>query len=294
MDRNQRIRIALQKNGRLSEDSFDLLERSGITIRKQSQQLFRHSPNFPLDALFVRDDDIPNLVASGQCDYGIVGTNVLDELAFEKENNFSSIEKIQALDFGACKLVLAVPENFSKDNLNNLRIATSYPNLLKQYLEKNNINAEIIVLQGSVEIAPRLGIADAICDLVATGTTLEANHLKLFSIVYQSQAYLIKNASTITAQKQFVAESFEKRIESVLHAKESKYIMLHAERNNLTDIVALLPGAEHPTILPLEGSTEKIAIHAVCRETIFWETLEQLKKVGASSILVLPIEKMMR
>lgn len=291
MDRNQRIRIALQKSGRLSEDSFDLLERAGITIRKQSQQLFRHSPNFALDVLLVRDDDIPNLVASGQCDYGIVGSNVLDELCLEQD---LTIERIQALDFGSCKLVLAVPEHFSADHLNHLRIATSYPNLLKKFLDQNQIKAEIIVLQGSVEIAPRLGIADAICDLVATGTTLEANHLKLFTTIYQSQAYLIKNPTIITVKKQFIAESFEKRIQSVLQARESKYIMLHAERKNLASIVALLPGAEHPTILSLEGSNEKIAIHAVCRETIFWETLEQLKQVGASSILVLPIEKMMR
>lgn len=298
MTESNRIRIAIQKSGRLSEESFSLLSRCGIKIRNRKEQLFCHSENFPLDILLVRDDDIPNLVMDGVCDYGIVGTNVLEEKSLHRDNQGSNKNfiKVRDLDFGACRLALAVPEKIEYKNLQCLqgkRIATSYPYLLNSFLQQQKIKAEVIVLSGAVEIAPRLGVADAICDLVSTGTTLEANNLRDVETVFSSRAVLIKTSQSFTAAKQLTAESFERRLSGVMQANESKYIMLHAPRVNLPEIVKLLPGSEHPTILPLQGEDEKVAVHAVCRESVFWETMEKLKLAGASSILVLPVEKMM-
>lgn len=294
----ERIRIALQKSGRLSEDSFNLLTRCGIKVRHRKDQLFCHSENFPLDLLLVRDDDIPNLVMDGICDFGIVGTNVLHEKSLHRTNNGheKNFEKIRDLDFGTCRLSIAVPENFTFENLQSLvgkRIATTYPHILQDYLKKKNVGAEITLLTGAVEIAPRLGIADAICDLVSTGTTLEANNLREVECVFESRAVLIKTLLPIAEKRKTAAESFQRRLNGVLQASESKYIMLHAARSNLDDIVKLLPGSERPTIMPLQGDQGKVAVHAVCRESIFWETMEQLKAAGASSILVLPVEKML-
>lgn len=293
-----RIRIALQKSGRLSEDSFNLLTRCGIKVRNRKDQLFCHSENFPIDLLLVRDDDIPNLVMDGICDFGIVGTNVLQEKSLHRSNNGDdkSFEKIRDLDFGTCRLSIAVPENFIYENLQSLkdkRIATTYPYILRDFLKKHQVTAEIVLLTGAVEVAPRLGIADAICDLVSTGTTLDANNLREVERVFESRAILIKTLQPIANERIAAAESFERRLNGVLHASESKYIMLHAPKVALNEIVKLLPGSEHPTIVSLQGDNEKVALHAVCRESIFWETMEQLKAAGASSILVLPVEKML-
>lgn len=293
-----RIRIALQKSGRLSEDSFNLLTRCGIKVRNRKDQLFCHSENFPLDLLLVRDDDIPNLVMDGICDFGIVGTNVLKEKSLHRTDNGDdrSYEKIRDLDFGSCRLAIAVPVNFPYENLQSLagkKIATTYPYLLKDFLKQQRVNAEITLLTGAVEIAPRLGIADAICDLVSTGTTLEANNLREVERVFESRAILIKTLQPLLPERLSAAESFQRRLNGVLQASESKYIMLHAPRSALQQIVELLPGSERPTIMPLQGENEKVAMHAVCRESIFWETMEKLKAAGASSILVLPVEKML-
>lgn len=295
---NQRIRIALQKSGRLSDESWSLLTRCGIKVRNRKEQLFCHSENFPLDVLLVRDDDIPHLVMDGVCDFGIVGTNVLEEKGLHRENSglHRKIEKVRELDFGTCRLSIAVPQTFPYENVTSLigkRIATTYPLLLADFLQRQNIKAEIITLMGAVEIAPRLGIADAICDLVATGVTLEANNLREVEEVFRSKALLIKSSHALEPEKQSAAELFQCRLNGVLAANESKYIMLHAPRNALKEIVSLLPGVENPTIMQLQGDENKVAIHAVCRESVFWETMEALKAAGASSILVLPVEKML-
>ena len=298
MPAKDRLRIALQKSGRLSGDSFELLARCGIKIKPPKDKLFVHSENYPIDVLLVRDDDIPGLVMDGVCDYGIVGTNVLEESALERDRNGldAGYAVEQTLDFGACRLALAVPEDMpysrAKD-LQGLRIATSYPNLLRRYLAEQGVSAQVVTLTGSVEIAPRMEIADVICDLVSTGATLEANNLRAVETIYRSKAVLIRNVAELAPEKLHAAEILLRRIDGVLKANESKYIMLHAPKSALPDIARLIPGAENPTLLPLAGQDDKVALHAVCQEAIFWETMEKLKALGASSILVLPIEKMM-
>lgn len=293
-----RLRIALQKSGRLSGDSFELLGRCGVRIKPPKDKLFVHSENYPVDVLLVRDDDIPGLVMDGVCDYGIVGTNVLEEAALERRRNGQGAryELMQTLDFGGCRLALAVPEEMAYariQDLEGLRIATSYPNLLKRYLAEQGVNAEVVTLTGSVEIAPRMGIADVICDLVSTGATLEANKLRPVETIFRSRAVLIRSSRPLPEEKRHAEEILLRRIDGVLKANECKYIMLHAPKAALADITRLIPGAENPTLLPLAGQDDKIALHAVCQEAIFWETMEKLKALGASSILVLPIEKMM-
>lgn len=294
----QRLRLALQKTGRLSEDSFELLARSGIKVRRHRDQLFCHSENFPIDILLVRDDDIPSLIIEHVCDFGIVGMNVLQEAALGKNaSDYTDlVVPIQNLNFGYCRLAIAIQNDHAYQDVQSLQgksIATTYPHLLQKFLKEKQIQAKIIELTGSIEIAPRLGIADLICDLVSTGGTLAANHLKEVETILHSQALLIQSQKILPPALQVVADLFIRRIQGVLHASESKYIMLHAPKDQLAHIVALLPGVEHPTIMTLEGDPTKVGIHAVCRESVFWETLEQLKDAGASSILVMPVEKMM-
>ncbi|HUG11139.1 MAG TPA: ATP phosphoribosyltransferase [Opitutaceae bacterium] len=293
-----RLRIALQKSGRLASDSLELLARCGVRIKSPKERLMLHAENFALDVLFVRDDDIPQLVMDGVCDLGLVGTNVLEETALERANNGEStgytVER--TLSFGRCRLCLAIPEERTFGgvaDLNGLRIATTYPRLLRRYLDSSGISADIVTLTGSVEIAPRLGLADAICDLVSTGSTLDANRLKTVETIFKSQAALIRSKGKLSDKQQHALDILMRRIEGVLKADETKYIMLHAPKDRLEEIKRLLPGAENPTILPLAGDDTKVALHAVCSEDVFWETMESLKKCGASSILVLPIEKMM-
>lgn len=293
-----RLRLALQKSGRLSTDSLDLLKSCGIRIKAPKEKLLLHSENFPVDILFVRDDDIPQLVMDGVCDLGIVGTNVLEEAALERHNNgaVSGYVVERPLDFGGCRLALAIPEERpfnGLQDLQGLRIATSYPHLTRRFLAGQKITAEVVTLSGSVEIAPRLGLADAICDLVSSGSTLEANKLRAIETIFKSTAVLLRNTREFTPQKQHALEIMLRRIDGVQRAAEAKYIMLHAPKASLAQIKQLLPGSENPTILPLAGDDTKVALHAVCSESVFWETMESLKKAGASSILVLPIEKMM-
>lgn len=295
---SNRIRLALQKSGRLSEDSFELLSRSGLKVRRHRDQLFCHSENFPLDVLLVRDDDIPGLIMENVCDFGIVGMNVLQEAALSRkaQDYTHLVHLVQKLNFGFCRLSIAVPADYEYENarsLNGKSIATTYPHLLQKFLLEHHIKAKAIELNGSIEIAPRLGIADAICDLVSTGVTLAANHLREVETILHSQALLINSQQNLTEEKQKVAALFIRRIQGVLQASESKYIMLHAPKDKLAQIVALLPGVEHPTLMTLEGDPSKVGIHAVCGESVFWETLEALKEAGASSILVMPVEKMM-
>ncbi len=293
-----RLRIGLQKSGRLSDDSLHLLDRCGIKIRKHRDRLFQHSENFPLDVLLVRDDDIPELVMDGICDIGIVGTNVLHEKALKRNQQGidDGIETLHTLNFGGCRLSIAVPEQLEYVDINCLagkRVATTYPYLLQQFCAEQNVDMKAIMLNGSVEIAPRLGIADAVCDLVSTGATLQANGLREVETVFTSQAVMVKNQHEWPVEKQATAALLERRLEGVLQANESKYIMLHSSKASLEKVIDLLPGVEHPTIVPLEKNNDAVAIHAVCHETVFWNTMEKLKAAGASSILVLPIEKMM-
>ncbi|MFS3859843.1 ATP phosphoribosyltransferase [Proteus mirabilis] len=293
-----RLRIAMQKSGRLSDDSRALLARCGIKINLNQQRLIAYAENMPIDILRVRDDDIPGLVMDGVVDLGIIGENVLEEELLKRraQGENPSYITLRRLDFGACRLSLAAPVDFDYQGvecLNNTRIATSYPNLLKRYLDQKRITFKSCLLNGSVEVAPRAGLADSICDLVSTGATLEANGLKEVEVIYRSKACLIQRDGEMDATKQALIDRLMTRIQGVIQARESKYIMLHAPSDCLEDVIALLPGAERPTILPLAGDQNRVAMHMVSSETLFWETMEKLKALGASSILVLPIEKMM-
>ncbi|QJC29429.1 ATP phosphoribosyltransferase [Enterobacteriaceae endosymbiont of Plateumaris pusilla] len=295
---NNRLRIAMQKSGRLSDDSRELLKKCGIKINLQQQRLIAFAENMPIDILMVRDDDIPGLIMERVVDLGIIGENVLEEEVLTRHSRGENANylTLRRLDFGICRLSIAIPidENYTGIKyLQNIRIATSYPNLLKRYLDSYGIQFKSCMLNGSVELAPRVGLADAICDLVSTGATLEANGVKEVEIIYASKACLIQRYGKIISIKQKLINKLLTRIQGVIKARESKYIMLHAPNKKLKEIIALLPGAEHPTILPLAGENNKVAMHMVSSETLFWETMEKLKLLGASSILVLPIEKMM-
>jgi ATP phosphoribosyltransferase len=293
-----RIRLAVQKSGRLTDPSLDLLARCGLKLSRGKDQLMGFGENMPLDVLFVRDDDIPDLVQEDVCDLGLVGRNVLEEKRLElaARGTPARFQALRTLDFGRCRLCIAVPVDHEYRDLNSLRgkrIATTYPHLLGRFLEEHSIAAEIVTLSGAVEIAPRLGRADLICDLVSTGSTLQANHLREVETVLESHAVLIRTPIALAPGKDEWVERLMLRIEGVEQVKESKYIMLHAPRSALPAIRRLLPGSESPTIIPLEGSPDRVAVHAVCRENVFWETLESLKAAGASALLVLPVEKML-
>jgi ATP phosphoribosyltransferase len=289
-----RLHIALQRSGRLSDLSRDLLREAGLRIESGKNSLTARAANFPADLMFVRDDDIPTFVSDGACEFGIVGENVLEEAALgQAEPGF---EVLAQLGFGRCSLRLAAPERLPYDGPQSLagqRIATSYPRLLRRFLDGQGIEAEVVEMKGAVELAPRLEIATYICDLVSTGATLEANGLRALDTVLDSQAVLIRTRKPLDEARADIAAQLMSRIEGVLATKESKYIMLNASSEALKRITALLPGAEAPTIVPLHGRPGHFAVHAVCQESVFWETLQKLKAAGASAILVVPIEKMM-
>ena len=298
MTDTNRLRIAMQKSGRLSDDSQDLLESCGLKVRFHSQRLLAVAENMPVEILRVRDDDIPGLVMDGVVDLGIIGENVLEETLLARKNlgETPQFRLLRRFDFGDCRLSIAIPTDETWQglaSLNGRRIATSYPNLLKRCFDERQLQFLPCLLTGSVEVAPRAGLADAICDLVSTGATLEANGLKEVEVVYRSKACLIAKPEPLSTSKEALVEKLLVRMQGVSRARECKYIMLHAPKDKLDQVVALLPGAEHPTILPLAGSSDHVALHMVSRESLFWETMEQLKALGASSILVLPIEKMM-
>ena len=298
MSDKSRLRIAMQKSGRLSKESQELLKQCGVKINLNEQRLIAYAENLPIDILRVRDDDIPGLVFDGVVDLGIIGENVLEEeelrrLSSGDEANYKMLTR---LDFGGCRLSLAVPQDAEyngPESLNNMRIATSYPQLLKRFMNERGSKFKSCLLNGSVEVAPRAGLADAICDLVSTGATLEANGLREVDVIYRSKSCLIQQTGTLDPAKQQLIDKLLTRIQGVMQARESKYIMLHAPKSKLKEVVALLPGVEDPTILPLANEDDRVALHMVSQENLFWETMEQLKAVGASSILVLPIEKMM-
>ncbi len=293
-----RLRIAMQKSGRLSDDTQALFKRCGLKLNLTDRRLLAHVSNMPIDIMRVRSSDIPGLVMDGVCDLGIVGDNTLEETALERElmGNKSAYVRTCSLNFGGCRLSLAMPEEFNYQgikSIDGLRFATTYPQLLNRFARKNNINVDFCMLKGSVEVAPRVGLADGICDLVSTGSTLEANGLKEVEVIFKSRASLIQTATPLSNEKQQILDTLLPRIQGVMKAKESKYIMLHAPKDKITEVSELMPGKETPTILPLAGRDDLVAVHVVATETFFWETMENLKALGCNSILVMPIEKMM-
>ncbi len=294
----QRLRIAIQKKGRLSKECLTLLKKCGAKFNIMGERLVVHSENMPIDLLLVRDDDIPGLIMDGVVDLGFIGENELEEVRLDRKAVGEPCEfvALRRLDFGGCRLSIAIDkdeEYKGPQDLAGKRIATTYPHLLKSYMDEHGVDFSACVLTGSVEVAPRAGLADAIADLVSTGATLEANGLKEAEVIFKSKATLIQRKGEFDADKSALIDKLLTRMQGVLQAKESKYIMLHAPTEKLDQIKALLPGAEDPTVLPLCAEKKRVAVHLVSTENLFWETMEQLKALGASSILVLPIEKMM-
>jgi ATP phosphoribosyltransferase len=294
-DIQDRLRIAVQKNGRMAEGSIDLLNRCGLHISYGKNDLYCRINEMPIDLLLVRDDDIPNFVQTGICDFGIVGDNVRREYCL-KNALATALPVAMELNFAACRLSIAVPENGHKPALEELRgkrIATSHPFLLQEFLQTQGLNAEVVAMRGSVELAPRLKLAEAICDLVSTGATLAANGLTSIATVFETKAVLIRSLQPLSAAKQAVYARLAERLRGALAAAASKYIMLNAPKRSVAAISKLLPGCDAPTVMQLEGRDDMVALHAVCTETLFWDTMERLKAAGASGILVVPIEKMM-
>lgn len=281
-----KLKLAIQKSGRLNEDSMRLLKECGIDIGNGVNKLKAEATNFPLELFFLRDDDIPQYVEDGVADIGFVGENVVYEKAKKVEVGY-------ALGFGKCRLSFAVRKNEVFDGpsfLSGKKIATSYPALVQKYLTEHNIKAEIHEISGSVEIAPGIGLADVVCDLVSSGSTLFMNGLVEAETILNSQAVLIKHKN-FTPEQQQILERLLFRVESVKKAKKNKYVLLNAPNDQLEKIISLLPGMKSPTVLPL-ASPGWSSVHSVIAESDFWDRIEQLKNAGAEGILVIPIEKM--
>jgi len=282
----ENLKIAIQKSGRLSDESLGLLKACGIRFSNGAGKLRTEALNFPLEVYFLRDDDIPQYVADGVADLGMVGENVL----YEKQLPLTVATR---LGFGRCRLALAVPKNEAYSSIESLRgkrIATSYPGLLQKFLQSQQVEAEIHEISGSVEIAPGIGLADAICDLVSTGSTLLTNGLREVETVLQSEAVLAR-PQQLGVEKEALLQRLLFRIEAVQQASRNKYILLNAPNDRLSTIIALLPGIKSPTVLPL-ALPGWSSLHSVIEENQFWEVIEQLKLAGAEGILVVPIEKM--
>lgn len=281
-----RLRIAIQKSGRLQEGSLQLLKESGLSFNNGKEQLKAEASNFPVDILFLRDDDIPQYVEDQVADAGIVGENIV----VEKEKNTTIVKR---LDFARCRLSLAVPRGDQYSGIGDLEgknIATSYPNIVKGYLQKKKVNAGIHEISGSVEVAPGIGLADAICDIVSTGSTLLSNGLKEVEVVMQSEAVLVASPK-LNEQKRSILDKLMFRIDAVNKARNNKYILLNCPNDAIDAITGVLPGMKSPSILPL-GREGWSSIHSVVDENAFWEKIDQLKALGAEGILVIPIEKM--
>ncbi len=290
----QRLHIAIQKSGRLAEKSLDLIRDAGFRLVKSASDLAYSVENAPIDLWCVRDDDIPTFVADGVADLGIVGRNVLAERA--NGANASRLVELMPLGFGRCRLSIAAPATFAYEgprSLHGLRIATTYPNLLERFLAEQGVDAKIVTMRGAVEVAPRLKLAEAICDLVSTGATLEANGLVPLQTMLESEAVLVRAPRVAGDVTERIIQSVTARFRGVIASQGAKYVMMNAPRSALSEISRILPGADAPTVTPLAGRDDAVAVHAVCQESVFWETLEALKAAGASAILVLPIEKMM-
>lgn len=277
------LKIAIQKSGRLNEKSVELLKNCGLNFENYKSSLISPVSNFPLEILFLRDDDIPEYVQDGIADLGIVGENVIQETEVE-------VSYLQRLGFGKCSLKIAVPNNNAIQNLNDLNgkaIATTYPVILGKFLKQQNIVADIRTISGSVEISPGLGLSDAICDLVSTGGTLKSNGLKPFADVMSSEAVLIGSKNS---ENNHLVQELIQRIQSVLRAKETKYVVLNVHKDNLDTVIALLPGVKSPSVVGL-AEADWVAVHTVIPERDFWDRISQLKQAGAQGIVVMPIEK---
>lgn len=282
----EKLRIAVQKSGRLYEDSIKILKDAGISIDNGKEQLKASSRNFPLEVMYLRNGDIPQYLRDGVVDVAIIGENVL----IEKGQDIIQGEK---LGFSKCRVSMAVPKSFKYSDvkdLDGMKIATSYPNTVNAFLAQKGISAELHIINGSVEIAPNIGLADAICDIVSSGSTLFKNGLKEAEVMLRSEAVLAISPK-ISAERKSILEKLQFRIKSVLNARTSKYILLNAPNDKLKDIIKLLPGMRSPTVLPLaeEGWS---SVHTVINEERFWEVIDELKNYGAEGILVAPIEKM--
>ena len=290
-----RLRIAVQKSGRLAEPSLALLRRAGLVFRSSRDHLFLYGENLPIDVLLVRDDDIPGLLVEGSCELGIVGRNVLTEQRYGNGAAPSPAELI-ALGFGACRLAIAVPQTSAiatLRDLDGLRIATSYPALLAGWLDAEDLRAEIVVLNGSVEIAPRLGKADAICDLVSSGATLAANQLREFATVFESEAVLAASPRKTPAAKALLIERLCARIGGAQSGDGVRLLMLQAPRTALADITRVLPARDPPSVMSLDGRPDDIAVQALCSVALDWQHLEELKRLGAHGLMVLNVERML-
>ncbi|MEO7215622.1 ATP phosphoribosyltransferase [Mucilaginibacter sp.] len=277
------LKIAIQKSGRLNEKSVELLKNCGLNFENYKSSLISPVSNFPLEILFLRDDDIPEYVQDGIADLGIVGENVIEETEVE-------VAYLQRLGFGKCSLKIAVPNNndiATLADLNGKAIATTYPVILGKYLKEQGITSDIRTISGSVEISPGLGLSDAICDLVSTGGTLKSNGLKPFADVMSSEAVLIGSKGS---ENNDLIQELIQRIQSVLRAKETKYVVLNVKRDNLDAVIALLPGVKSPSVVPL-AEADWVAVHTVIPERDFWDRISQLKQAGAQGIVVMPIEK---
>ncbi len=284
---NKNLKLAIQKQGRLTDETLEFLRRSGLEFESYKQRLFSSCRNFPLEILYVRDDDIPNYVASGTVDLGILGQNLLNE-------ERPKVKKLLNLRYGFCSLTLAVPKESEIKDISELKgktIATSYPESTKKFFKENNIPVEIVSISGSVEITPALGVAQAIVDLTSTGSTLALNDLRAITKIYDSEAVLIANEEALKNGKKDLLEKLITRFKGVLSEKDYKYVMMNAPEDMLPKIKKIIPGLKSPTISPL-ANKGWLSVQTVIKEDVFWETIEKLKQVGASGIIVLPIEKM--
>ncbi len=292
-----RLRIAIQKSGRLSETARALLASSGLSWRESRDKLFCYGESLPVDLLLVRDDDIPGLIAEGVCDLGIVGRNVLRELISEREESGkpAAFRELRSLGFGGCRLSIAVPDAWDWQGpaqLAGKRIATTYPNQLRAWLRAQGVQADIVMLNGSVEIAPRLGQADAICDLVSSGATLAANQLKPVLDILQSEAVLAGPAQPFADARADLADLLLRRMDGVLRIRDSKLLMFQAPREAVNELLQLLPDAEPPTVCAVDGA-DTLAMQALCHGAMTWQRLEDLKRAGARGLMVLPVERML-
>jgi ATP phosphoribosyltransferase len=295
MSTRDRLRIAMQKSGRLTEPALDLLNRCGLSFRQSRDKLFCFGEGEPVDLLLVRDDDIPGLIAQGVCDLGIVGRNVLSEYS-QTTGRDAELSEWRQLGFGRCRLSIAVPHDMAyerPDQLAGLRIATSYPGLLGEWLRAQGIDAGVVTLAGSVEIAPRLGTADAICDLVQSGGTLVANQLRETDVILQSEAVLAGPRTLPVDERGDMIDLLFKRLDGVIQVRESRLLLLQTSRGSLDAVTRLLPGGPQPTLLPVAGQPDQLMLQALCAGEVSWRQLEEIKKAGAREMFVLPVEKML-
>ncbi len=291
-----RLRIAMQKSGRLTEPALDLLNRCGLSFRQSRDKLFCFGEGEPVDLLLVRDDDIPGLIAQGVCDLGIVGLNVLNEYQLTAPPEMAPLNAWRPLGFGRCRLSIAVAQESAYSQPQHLagqRIATSYPGLLGEWLRQHGVDAGVVTLAGSVEIAPKLGTAEAICDLVQSGGTLVANQLREADVVLESQAVLAGPKTLPVDERGDMIELLLKRLDGVIQLRESRLLLLQTSRGALEAVTRLLPGGPQPTLLSLAGQPDQVMLQALCAGEVSWRQLEEIKKAGAREMFVLPVEKML-